>query len=145
MNIYTIGFTQKTAGQFFGLLDRPAIRRVVDIRLNNNSQLAGFTKREDLRFFLKAILGKDYAHVPELAPSAELLKAYRDGNSNWEIYERDFLTLMRERRVENTVAAGLLDGACLLCSEATPEHCHRRLVAEYFQVVWPGTVVEHLA
>lgn len=144
MKIFTIGFTKKTAERFFGLLARPDILRVVDIRLNNNSQLASFTRREDLRYFLKSILGKDYVHLPELAPSAEMLKTYRDGQSDWIAYERHFTALMRERRVEQTIAADLVDGGCLLCSEATPEHCHRRLVAEYFQTVWPEAIVEHL-
>jgi len=144
MKIFTIGFTRKTAEQFFGLLDRPDIKRVVDIRLNNNSQLAGFTKSEDLRFFLGAIVGKDYVHLPQLAPNADMLKAYRDSKSDWAAYERDFVALMKERLIEETVPMELLDGGCLLCSEATPELCHRRLVAEYFAEYWPTTQVCHL-
>lgn len=144
MKIFTLGFTQKSASQFFGLLKHPEVQRVVDVRLNNRSQLAGFTKSEDLRFFLQSILDKDYVHVPALAPSATMLKAYRDGLDNWAGYERDFVALLRERRVENTVPQALLDGGCLLCSEATPEHCHRRLVAEYLQTHWAGVEIVHL-
>jgi uncharacterized protein (DUF488 family) len=145
MKIFTIGFTKKTAEQFFSLLDRPDIKRVVDIRLNNSSQLAGFTKSEDLRFFLRRVSGKDYVHLPQLAPNADILKAYRDGKEDWAGYERDFLALMKERRVKETVAKDLIDGGCLLCSEATPEHCHRRLVAEYLGAHWAGSEIIHLA
>ena len=144
MKIFTIGFTKKTAEQFFGLLDRPDIKRVVDIRLNNSSQLAGFTKSEDLRFFLRRVIGTDYVHLPQLAPNADMLKSYRDGKGDWAGYERDFLALMQERRVEEAVSKDLLDGGCLLCSEATPGHCHRRLVAEYLAQQWAGTQVCHL-
>lgn len=99
MKIFTIGFTKKTAEQFFRLLDRPDLKRIVDIRLNNSSQLAAFTKSADLSFFLSRILGKGYVHLPELAPHAEMLKAYRDGSGDWEAYEREFLGLMSARRV----------------------------------------------
>lgn len=144
MKIFTIGFTRKTAEQFFGLLDRPDLKRVLDIRLNNISQLAGFTRSADLRFFLRRLIGKDYLHLPQLAPNADMLKSYRDGKGNWVAYERDFLALMRERRVEETVPAELLDGGCLLCSEATPEKCHRRLVAEYLAQRRQDLIIEHL-
>jgi uncharacterized protein (DUF488 family) len=145
MKIFTIGFTKKTAEQFFSLLDRPDIKRVVDIRLNNSSQLAGFTKSEDLRFFLRRVSGKDYVHLPQLAPNTDILKAYRDGKEDWAGYERDFLALMKERRAEETVSKDLIDGGCLLCSEATPEHCHRRLVAEYLATHWAESEIIHLA
>jgi uncharacterized protein (DUF488 family) len=144
MKIFTIGFTKKTAEQFFSLLDCPDIKRVIDIRLNNNSQLAGFTKSADLRFFLRQVIGKEYMYLPQLAPSADMLKSYRNSKSDWVAYERDFIALMKQRRVEETVPMELLDGGCLLCSEATPEQCHRRLVAEYLAVEWPGVAVEHL-
>lgn len=144
MKIFTIGFTKKTAEQFFSLLDRPDLMRVIDIRLNNNSQLAGFTKSDDLRFFLNRVIGKDYVYLPQLAPSADILKNYRDSKGSWGAYERDFLALMKQRGVEETVPMELLDGGCLLCSEATPEQCHRRLVAEYLAEQWPNTQVCHL-
>lgn len=144
MKIFTIGFTRKTAEQFFTLLDRPDLKRVVDIRLNHHSQLAGFTKSEDLRFFLRRILGKDYVYLPQLAPTADLLKVYRDSKNDWAAYERDFQALIEARRVEESVPKASFEGACLLCSEATPEHCHRRLVAEYLAARWAEVTVEHL-
>jgi uncharacterized protein (DUF488 family) len=144
MKIFTIGFTKKTAEQFFGLLDRPDIKRVVDIRLNNSSQLASYTKSADLRFFLNRILRKDYVHLPELAPSAELLKNYRDGSGDWEGYEKDFLHLMKVRRVHDSVPIDLIDGGCLLCSEPTADKCHRRLVAQHMAEKWPGAQIVHL-
>jgi uncharacterized protein (DUF488 family) len=144
MKIFTIGFTKKTAEQFFARLRQPGLVRVADIRLNNVSQLAGFTKRDDLRYFLKAINGIDYVHLPELAPDQPMLDAYKKNGGDWVTYERDFLALMRKRQVENKVSPEALDGACLLCSEATPEHCHRRLVAEYFQAHWCGCEINHL-
>ena len=144
MKIFTIGFTKKTAKQFFSLLDRPDLKRVVDIRLNNNSQLAGFTKSGDLRFFLQRVVGKDYVHLPQLAPGADMLKAYRDGKSDWPAYEREFLALMKQLQVEETVSMDLLDGGCLLCSEATPDHCHRLLVTKYLAAEWPDVQVCHL-
>ena len=144
MKIFTIGFTKKTAEQFFILLDRPDLKRVVDIRLNNNSQLAGFAKSGDLRFFLQRVVGKAHVHLPQMAPSADMLTNFRNSKGGWAAYERDFIALMKQRRVEETVPMALLDGGCLLCSEATPEQCHRRLVAEYLVAKWPDVVVEHL-
>lgn len=144
MKLFTIGFTKKTAEQFFARLRQPGLMRVADIRLNNVSQLAGFTKRDDLRYFLKAINGIDYVHLSDLAPDQPMLDAYKKNGGDWATYERDFLMLMRKRKVENKVPPELLDGACLLCSEATPEHCHRRLVAEYLQSHWTGVDIRHL-
>jgi hypothetical protein len=144
MKIFTIGFTKKTAEQFFSLLDRPDLKSVVDIRLNNNLQLAGFTKTSDLRFFLRQIIDKDYTYIPELAPTNDMLKTYRESNTNWSDYERDFLALLKERRVEATVPMSILDGGCLLCSEATPEQCHRNLVANYLAGHWPNVEICHL-
>jgi uncharacterized protein (DUF488 family) len=144
MKIFTIGFTRKTAAQFFQLLDRPDIARVLDIRLNNRSQLAGFAKGEDLRFFLRRVVDKDYAYLPQLAPTADMLKAYRDDKGDWATYEREFLVLMAQRRVEERLSTELLDGGCLLCSEATPEHCHRRLVAKYLAARWSEVQICHL-
>lgn len=144
MKIFTIGFTKKTAVQFFSLLDRPDLKSVVDIRLNNNSQLAGFTKTSDLRFFLRKVIDKDYTYIPELAPTNDMLKKFRESNTNWSDYERDFLALMKERQVEATLPMSILDGGCLLCSEATPEQCHRNLVANYLAEHWPNVEICHL-
>ncbi len=144
MKIFTIGFTQKTAEQFFALLDRPDLRRVLDIRLNNASQLAGFTKSNDLRFFLRRILDKDYVHLPQMAPTTEILKAYRDNKEDWGRYAHAFDALLRQRRIEDTVPTALLNGGCLLCSEPTPEQCHRRLVAEYLSAASSNVEIIHL-
>jgi uncharacterized protein (DUF488 family) len=144
MKIYTIGFTKKSAEEFFTGLQRVGVRRLVDVRLNNVSQLAGFTKRNDLRYFTRAICGIDYVHEHALAPTQDILDAYKKQKGDWGLYERQFLELMRARRVEETVPRELLDGACLLCSEETPQHCHRRLVAEYLKKEWGEVEIEHI-
>jgi uncharacterized protein (DUF488 family) len=144
MNTYTIGFTKKSARTFFGLLRDSGARRVVDVRLNNVSQLAGFAKRDDLAYFLREICGMDYVHLPQLAPTKDMLGAYKRGQIDWTSYERSFLDLMAERSVEESVPRELVDGGCLLCSEDKPHHCHRRLVAEYLQQCWGNLDIHHL-
>ena len=145
MKLFTIGFTKKSAESFFGKLQRAGARRLVDVRLNNVSQLAGFAKRDDLKYFLKAICNIDYVHIPDLAPTEEMLDAYKKHRAeDWSWYEREFLDLMRTRGIENTMSRTLLDGACLLCSEDKPEHCHRRLVAEYLKQAWGDLEIEHI-
>jgi uncharacterized protein (DUF488 family) len=144
MTLFTIGFTQKTAEQFFTLLKQQYLLRVVDIRLNNVSQLAGFTKRDDLRFFLQQVCGIDYVHILDLAPTRDILDDYKKNRGDWIAYEKQFLDLMHQRQVEKTVPRHLIDGGCLLCSEATPEHCHRRLVAEYLRDQWGDIEINHL-
>ena len=144
MKIYTIGFTRKSAETFFNRLMEAGVKRLVDIRLNNVSQLAGFTKRDDLRFFTRAICGIDYIHVPELAPTRDILDAYKKQKGDWQVYERQFVDLMTARRIEELVARELLDGGCLLCSEEKPDQCHRRLVAEYLRAKWGDVEIEHI-
>jgi uncharacterized protein (DUF488 family) len=144
MKIFTIGFTQKSAETFFGMLRQPGLLRLVDIRLNNVSQLAGFSKRDDLQFFARELSGIPYVHMPALAPSVEVLENYKSGGRNWSVYETQFLALMRARQVETTVDRDLLNGACLLCSEPSPANCHRRLVVEYLQSFWGDLEVKHL-
>jgi uncharacterized protein (DUF488 family) len=145
VRVFTIGFTKKSAEAFFTAVCASGAARVVDVRLNNVSQLAGFSKRDDLRFFLRAICGIDYVHLPELAPTQELLSDYRGSKLDWPGYERAFLELMGSRRIEETVPRDLIDAGCLLCSEDRPERCHRRLVAEYLQEHWGGLDIVHLA
>ena len=144
MKIFTIGFTKKSAQHFFTELQDAGVKRLVDIRLNNTSQLAGFTKRNDLEYFAEAICGIQYIHIPALAPTPEILDAYKKHKGDWRLYEQEFLDLMRSRRIEQTVSREMLDNACLLCSEETPEHCHRRLVAEYLRDKWGNLEIEHL-
>ena len=136
MKVYTIGFTQKSAKQFFDLLRQANVKRVVDVRLNNTGQLAGFAKKDDLVFFLRELGGIDYIHVPELAPTQDILDAYKKHKGSWEVYEREFLSLMEKRRIDQTVARDIIDGSCLLCSEHKPHYCHRRLVLDYLQKKW---------
>ncbi len=145
MTIYTIGFTRKSAAEFFGLLQGAGIRRLIDVRLNNVSQLAGFTKRDDLAFFMKELCGADYVHEPRLAPTGEMLDAYKKANGSWADYERRFLRLMADRKIEDTIDRELFAvPAALLCSEPTPEHCHRRLVVEYLAAKWGDLRAMHL-
>ena len=144
MKIFTIGFTKKSASDFFGKLKTPGIRRVVDVRLNNVSQLAGFAKRDDLRFFLQTICNIEYVHIPLLAPTQEMLDTYRKAKGGWENYEKQFLDLMAQRKIETEVSKDVIDGGCLLCSEDTPERCHRRLVAEYLSKKWDDIQIEHV-
>ena len=145
MEIYSIGFTQKSASQFFGALKANGIERLLDIRLNNTSQLAGFAKASDLPYFLREICAADYEHEPLLAPTLDILDAFKKQKGSWEVYEQAFLALMRSRQVESQLSKDrFLKKTVLLCSEATPEHCHRRLVIEYLQKHWDGVTMRHL-
>lgn len=145
MEIYSIGFTKKSAREFFDRLRAAEIRRLLDVRLNNVSQLAGFTKKDDLAFFLREISDADYVHEPLLAPTQELLDAYKKRKGDWADYERDFVELMRSRRIEDALDRSLFDlRTVLLCSEPTPEHCHRRLVLEYLRDAWGDVQIVHL-
>jgi uncharacterized protein (DUF488 family) len=141
----TIGFTQTTAKRFFERLLAANVKRVLDVRLHNTSQLAGFAKSEDLAYFLKAIAGIDYAHQPLLAPTDSILKAYKKEKGDWRVFEGQFSSLMAERQIEKRFTPKMFEGSCLLCSEATPHHCHRRLVCEYLDRKWNGALtVKHL-
>jgi uncharacterized protein (DUF488 family) len=145
VEIYTIGFTKRTAAQFFGALRQHGVRRLIDVRLNNSSQLAGFSKRSDLPYFLQQICGAEYVHEPLLAPTQELLDAYRKHRKTWETYEVGFLELLAKRRVETALERSSFDsGAVLLCSEPVADRCHRRLVAEYLQRHWRDLDIVHL-
>lgn len=144
MKVATIGFTKKSARRFFGLLRESGVERIVDVRLNNRSQLAGFAKKDDLAWFARELCGIDYVHAPSLAPTKDLLGDYRQGRIDWAAYETRFRRLMRERRIEATVPRELVQGGCLLCSEDQPHQCHRRLVAEYLNEQWGGLEIEHL-
>lgn len=131
INLFTIGFTKKTAEQFFSLLQQSGIKTIIDTRLNNVSQLAGFTKRKDLEFFLKQIANIDYVHILDLAPTKDILDEYKKNKGEWAIYEQKYLQLITQRKIEVKLSDDLLNQSCLLCSEAKPHHCHRRLIAEY--------------
>ena len=142
--LYTIGFTKKNAETFFGLLKQANVRTVLDIRLNNTSQLAGFAKRDDLKFFLKSLCQSDYLPVPKFAPTKPILDALKKNKGDWHEYEISFSKLIQIRKIETEPSTEKIDHACLLCSEATPEHCHRRLVAEYLQKTLGEIEIIHL-
>ena len=143
MKLYTIGFTKTSAENFFERLKKSGTKAIIDIRLNNVSQLAGFAKRDDLKYFGKAICGIDYLHLPQLAPTQNILDEYKKNGGSWSEYEKKFINLMKERQVEN-LNKEILDGGCLLCSEDNPTHCHRRLVAEYLRSKWGNVEIIHL-
>ena len=144
MKLSTIGFTRKPARRFFELLRQSSARRLVDVRLNNGSQLAGFTKKDDLPYFLDELCGMEYVHLPALAPTKEILDDYKKRKGDWATYVDRFIALMRERRIEETVPKEVLADGCLLCSEDKPHHCHRRLVAEYLNEHWGDIKITHL-
>jgi uncharacterized protein (DUF488 family) len=144
MRVFTIGFTKKSARRFFEMLRKSGARRVVDIRLNNVSQLAGFAKKDDLAYFLQEICGMEYVHLPELAPSQEMMDEYRKTGGDWTAYETKFLALMGQRHIKDTLSKEVIADGCLLCSEDKPQFCHRRLVAEYLKQHWGNVDITHL-
>lgn len=144
VNLFTIGFTKKSAKDFFEILLESGVKTIIDTRLNNVSQLAGFTKRSDLEYFLQKIGNIQYAHLLDLAPTKDILDAYKKNGGDWQTYEQQFLKLIAERKIEEKVSPDLLDGGCLLCSEPTPHNCHRRLVAEYLSQKLGTIKIHHL-
>jgi uncharacterized protein (DUF488 family) len=143
--VYTIGFTQTSAEKFFGRLVAAGVRNVLDVRLHNTSQLAGFAKADDLAFFLNRIGGIGYTHMPILAPDDDMLADYKKRKGLWADYEVRFLNLMSRRKIESMIDPTVFQGACLLCSEHTPHHCHRRLVCDYLNSKWDNRLlVKHL-
>jgi uncharacterized protein (DUF488 family) len=145
VKLFTIGFTKKTAKQFFDLLKQNGVNCLIDIRLHPDGQLAGFTKKVDLQYFLKELNGCEYLHWPQLAPSDEILKAYRE-NHDWPKYAEAFDTLLDQRSIPNSLERPLFEEkvCCFLCSEPTAEKCHRRLVAERLAQTWGGFEIIHL-
>jgi uncharacterized protein (DUF488 family) len=145
MEIYSIGFTKKSAHQFFGALRQAGVRRLVDVRLNNVSQLSGFAKRQDLPYFLKELCGADYLHEPLLAPTQTMLDDYKKRKGGWAQYEARFLALLAEREIERALDRSQFEiPSALLCSELAPDHCHRRLVLEYLREKWGEIKITHL-
>lgn len=133
ITLYTIGFTKKSAEQFFNLLKDNSVKQLVDVRISNSSQLAGFAKGKDLEFFVKEICHIPYRHITDFAPSKELLDLWHKQEVTWEEYEKTYIQLLKERNVLRDYGAKSFDGSCFLCSEDIPEQCHRRLLAEYLQ------------
>ena len=145
MSTFTIGFTKTTAENFFSRLNKAGVQQIVDVRLQNTSQLAGFAKASDLTFFLETIGGIAYRHTPELAPDEALFADYRKKGLKWDAFEPRFLDIMAKRKIEEQFNPADLEGACLLCSEDTPHNCHRRLVVEYLEDRWGQSLnVTHL-
>ncbi|WP_175872667.1 DUF488 domain-containing protein [Burkholderia sp. BCC0397] len=145
MDVATIGFTNKSAEKFFGLLRKAEVRTLLDVRLNNISQLAGFAKKPDLKFFLSELLGAQFVELRELAPEKEMLKRYQKKELSWDSYATEYIELLAKRRVESNLDLSLFDRGCLLCSEDKPHHCHRRLAVEYLNTRWDNRLkVTHL-
>jgi uncharacterized protein (DUF488 family) len=143
MKLFTIGFTKTSAENFFSRLSNAHVKKLVDVRLNNVSQLAGFAKRDDLSFFSNAICHINYEHIPALAPTQDILDDYKKSKGAWSVYADKFLNLMARRKIED-IDRLRLDCGCLLCSEDKPHHCHRRLVAEYLKDKWGDVEIVHL-
>jgi len=146
MKLYTLGFTKKNAREFFEILSRKQIKLLLDVRLNNKSQLAGFTKSEDLKYFLETICSCDYLHCPEFAPSPEILDEYKDKKISWQQYTEQFLNLMNERDCIKDFSKRFADcgSVVLLCSEPNAADCHRGLLGEMIANQFKGVVLEHL-
>jgi uncharacterized protein (DUF488 family) len=145
LEICTIGFTQTTAEHFFKRLAGANVKRLLDVRLNNSSQLAGFAKARDLPYFLLELVGATYEHEPLLAPTKDLLDAYKQHKGDWAAYETDFLAVMDKRRIHEVLSPCDFERrTALLCTEAIAQHCHRRLVCEYLTTRWPDVHAVHL-
>lgn len=145
MDVSTIGFTNKSAEKFFQLLRNAGVRTLIDVRLNNTSQLAGFAKKADLKYFLSELIGAQYIELRDLAPEPEMLKRYQSKELSWVNYADAYLELLAKRRVESNLDASLFAGGCLLCSEDKPHQCHRRLAIEYLNSRWNGSLhISHL-
>ncbi|MCB4758493.1 MAG: DUF488 domain-containing protein [Sulfurovum sp.] len=143
MNIYTIGFAQKSAEEFFKLLSNNGVKKLIDIRLNNKSQLAGFANAKHLPYFLK-LHNIEYEYRPELAPSKELLDGYKKKEIDWEEYEKIYNKILKDRDILNKISKDELESSVLLCSEPTSEQCHRRLAAEYLVDNSSDSKIKHL-
>ncbi|WP_429334585.1 DUF488 family protein [Paraburkholderia sp. 35.1] len=145
VQVASIGFTGKSAQKFFGLLKDAHVRTVLDVRLNNTSQLAGFAKKQDLPYFLDQLCNAAYVEIPELAPEPDLLKRYQGKQLSWENFREEYFDLIACRRVESNLDIALFESACLLCSEHLPHHCHRMFALEYLNQHWNSRLsVTHL-
>lgn len=142
--LFTIGFAQKSAREFFTSLTKNGIKTLIDVRLNNVSQLAGFTKKNDLKYFLEELFQIKYDHRPEFAPTKEVLDSYKKKEISWSEYETEYKSILKNRRAERQISYEELDMSCLLCSEPAAENCHRRLLAEYLHNHYGGIVIKHI-
>lgn len=145
MQIFTIGFTQTSAAEFFESLQNNQVKTLIDVRLNNSSQLAGYAKKNDLKYFLKKLCNVDYIHLLDLAPSKDILDKFKkQKNISWSEYETAYIELISNRKIAEKLSPELFENSCLLCSEKQPHHCHRRLVAEYLNQQWGNITIKHL-
>ncbi|WP_322092838.1 DUF488 domain-containing protein [Paraburkholderia bannensis] len=145
IEVSTIGFTSKSAERFFGLLRQEKVETLLDVRLNNTSQLSGFAKKADLKFFLSELVGARYVELHDLAPEGEMLKRYMKKELSWDSYAKAYIELLAKRRVESNLDIEQFNRGCLLCSEDKPHHCHRRLAVEYLNERWGNKLkIKHL-
>ena len=144
VRVFTVGCAGKDAREFFTILKRVRVRKVVDVRLYNTSQLAGFSKRRDIEYFLQAIVGVGYVHQPIMAPTKRLLNDYKKGLVSWPQYEAEFKEIIAGRQIEKCIESIDIDMACFLCSEAVADRCHRRLVVEYLAGCFQDVLIEHI-
>jgi uncharacterized protein (DUF488 family) len=144
IRIFTIGYAGRNAREFFTILKQAGIKKVIDVRLYNTSQLAGFTKRQNIEYFLQAIVGAKYVHLPTMAPTKQLLSDYKKGLISWRQYEIQFKALITQRQIQRHITPQDADMSCFLCSEAKADNCHRRLVAEYIAGYWQNVSIHHL-
>jgi uncharacterized protein (DUF488 family) len=142
--LYTMGYTQKPAKKFFNLIDKYEIKRIIDIRLHNNTQLAGFTKQNNLKYFLKRLSDCDYCHIPLMAPSKDIFDDSKKNGLEWKEYASRFNKLINQRKIEQLINEDDIDGACLLCCEPEATNCHRSLVAEYLQKYFGDIQIIHI-
>jgi len=144
VRIFTIGYAGKNASRFFSILKQTGIRKVIDVRLYNTSQLAGFTKSQDINYFLQTIVGAQYFHLPIMAPTKQLLNGYKKGLINWPQYQAQFNAIITKRQIEKHLVFQEMDMSCFLCSEANADNCHRRLIVEYLAERWKSVSILHL-
>lgn len=144
VRVFTIGCGAKNAREFFAILKQAGIKKVIDVRLYNTSQLAGFAKKQDIEYFLQAVIGADYIHLPIMAPTKQLLNDYKKGLIGWQQYEAQFKSIITQRQIQKHVTPDDIDMGCLLCSEAKADNCHRRLIAEYLAQRWQNISIHHL-
>ena len=144
IRIFTIGYAGKNARQFFTILKQAGVKKVIDVRLYNTSQLAGFTKKQDIEYFLQSIVGAEYIHLPIMAPTKQLLGDYKKGLISWQQYETRFKSIITQCQIEKHIILQDMDMTCFLCSEAKADNCHRRLVVEYLAKHWQNISIIHL-
>ena len=144
IKLFTIGFTKKNAEYFFETLKKNGVKKIVDVRLNNSSQLAGFAKGSDLAYFAKSIANIDYVHILDFAPTKELLSDYQNKKTDWITYQKIYRNILEKRNIASRYKISDFDKSCFLCSEHTPEQCHRRLLVEYFKENNPDIQIVHL-